>query len=228
MPRVARIVIPGLAHHVTQRGNNRQDVFFVDDDRRVYLTLLGKEAARFGLRVEGYCLMTNHVHLIATPDRAEALAKAVGRTHYLYAQYVNRLHGRVGHLWQNRFHSCALEGEYFWAALAYVERNPVRAKMVRRPWRYPWSSAAAHVRGQDPTGILDMARWDRLRAAWNGGDWSEALCRPADERTEAAIRLHLTRGRPLAGDSFLSKLEHKLGRRLRPLPVGRPRKKKEK
>ena len=227
MPRVARIVIPGLAHHVTQRGNNRQDVFFVDDDRRMYLALLKEQAERFGLRVEGYCLMINHVHLIVTPGRAEALAKGVGRTHFLYAQYVNRTRGRSGHLWQNRFHSCALDGEYYWASLVYVERNPVRAKIVRLAWRYPWSSAAAHVGGEDPTGVLDMAAWQRLSAAREGGDWSEALRRAGDEPTRAAIRLHLTRGRPMAGDGFLSKLERKLGRRLRPLPVGRPKKKEQ-
>ena len=125
----------GCVHHVTQRGNNRQDVFFVDDDRRVYLELLAQQAPRFGLSVQGYCLMTNHVHL---------LAKTLGRTHFLYTQYVNRLHGRSGHLWQNRFYSCALDEPQQWAALGYVERNPVRARLVRLAWRYEWSSAAAH------------------------------------------------------------------------------------
>ena len=99
MPRVARIVIPGLAHHITQRGNNRQEAFFVDDDRRVYLTLLREESARHGLGVLGYCLMGNHVHIVGVPAREESLAKAVGRTHWRYTQYVNGLHGRVGHLW---------------------------------------------------------------------------------------------------------------------------------
>ncbi len=108
MPRVARIVIPGCPHHITQRGNNRQDVFFVDEDRDAYLRMLGEQAERFGVRVEAYCLMSNHVHLVATPRHADSLAKAIGRTHWLYTQYVNRLHGRSGHLWQNRFFSCAL------------------------------------------------------------------------------------------------------------------------
>jgi len=151
MPRIARIVIPGCPHHITQRGNNRQDVFFVDDDRQRYLAILAAQAERFGLTVQGYCLMTNHVHLIATPREPESLAKAVGRTHWLYTQYVNRLHGRSGHLWQNRFYSCALDEPHFYAAMIYVERNPVRARLVRRAWRYPWSSAAAHCDGRDPT-----------------------------------------------------------------------------
>ena len=127
MLRVARIVVPGCPHHVTQRGNNRQDVFFVEDDWRTYLRILREQSKRFGLSVDGYCLMTNHVHLVAVPTSENSLAKAVGRTHWLYTQYVNRLHRRSGHLWQNRFFSCALDESHCWQALAYVERNPVRA-----------------------------------------------------------------------------------------------------
>ena len=112
MPRVARIVVPGMPHHITQRGNNRQDVFFIDADRSLYLTLLKEQSRRFGLSIIAYCLMSNHVHLVAAPRRADSLAKAVGRTHWLYAQAINRMHGRSGHLWQNRFHSCALDGEH--------------------------------------------------------------------------------------------------------------------
>ena len=98
MPRQARIVIPGLAHHVTQRGNNRQDVFFVDEDRLAYLEPLREQCAKHAVRVLGYCLMTNHVHLVATPATEEGLLHAVGRAHFLYTQYINRLHGRSGHL----------------------------------------------------------------------------------------------------------------------------------
>ena len=102
-------MVPGWAHHITQRGNNRQDVFFVDDDRRVYLEMLQEQAGKYGLELSGYCLMSNHVHLIATPHTEDALAKAIGRTHFRYTQYVNRLHKRSGHLWQGRFYSCALD-----------------------------------------------------------------------------------------------------------------------
>src|SRR3989304_6265032 len=139
MPRVARIVVPGMPHHITQRGNNRQAVFFVDDDRRMYLALLKAQAEIHGGGVLGYCLMTNHVHLIGVPQREESLAKAVGRTHFLYSQYINRFHKRSGHLWQNRFFSCALDEVHLLRALAYVERNPVRAKLVRLAWQYEWS-----------------------------------------------------------------------------------------
>ena len=221
MPRVARIVIPGLPHHVTQRGNNRQDVFFVAADRRVYLELLRKHARQFGLRLLGYCLMTNHVHLVAVPEAEESLAKAIGRTDFVYTQYVNRLHGRCGHLWQNRFHSCALDDAHLCAAVRYLERNPVRARIVRAAWRYPWSSAAAHCGEPDTAGLLDLAAW---RSPWPPDEWREMLRGEGSEDDVRALRLHTSRGRPLGSDAFLSKVEHMLGRRLRPLPVGRPRK----
>lgn len=224
MPRVARIVVAGVPHHVTQRGNNRQDVFFVDADRRVYLGLLGDEANRAGLRVVGYCLMTNHVHVVAIPRTEEALARALGRAHFRYTQYVNRLHGRSGHLWQNRFFSCPLDERHCWQALCYVERNPVRAGMVRRAWRYGWSSAAAHVgqrRWAEDSTLLDKRFWSKT---WNSGSWMEMLLEGQDEDEEALIRRRTHTGRPLGTDRFVAKLERRLGRRLQALPVGRPKK----
>ena len=221
MPRAARIVIPDCQHHLTQRGNNRQDVFFVDDDRLTYLGLLKEESEKHGLCVHGYCLMTNHVHLIVTPESEDSLAKAVGRTHFRYTQYVNRFHGRSGHLWQNRFHSCAMDDDHFWTAMAYAEQNPVRAKMVRCAWRYRWSSAAAHCElAAARSELLDIADWNY----WLGGsNWKETLADRIQEESLSTIRLNTSRGRPLGSDSFLSKIESLVGRRLRPLPVGRPK-----
>ena len=218
MPRVARTVIPGCPHHVVQRGNNRQDVFFVEDDRRAYLQFIRERCEVAGVAVVGYCLMTNHTHLIAIPDDEEGLARAIGRAHYLYTLYVNRLHGRSGHLWQNRFFSCPLDESHTWAALRYVERNPVRARLVRRAWRYPWSSAAAHVEaGPDASELLDLAAW---RKQWSAAKWREQLCEPEDDVEAGRLRRCTHTGRPLASDGFLSKLERRLGRRLRALPVG--------
>jgi len=224
MPRTARVAIPGLPHHVTQRGNNRQDVFFTDADRDVYLELLGGQCETFGLTLDGYCLMANHVHLIATPRGEDSLSKAVGRTNLYYTRHINRLHGRSGHLWQDRFFSCPLDDVYFWTALVYVERNPVRARRVRKPWRWKWSSAAAHVSGRDPTGLLDLAAWAKLQPP--DGDWREAICRPQDEQMLMRLRAWSNRGCPLGSDNFISKLETLLNRRLRPRQRGRPRKKR--
>jgi putative transposase len=221
MPRSSRVVIAGCAHHVTQRGNNRQDVFFVDDDRRLFLAVLSEAAERFELVVDGYCLMTNHVHLVVTPRHETSLADALKRTNQLYAQYVNRFHGRSGHLWQDRFFSCPLDDVHYWRALVYIERNPVRARLRRKAWRWPWSSAAAHCEGKDPTGLLDVSQCNKQMDTQR---WRHLLTRADDERQLARLRLCTSRGRPLGSDKFVAKLETLLGRRLRPLPSGRPRK----
>jgi len=245
MPRSARTVVVGCAHHITQRGNNRQDVFFVNDDRRVYLELLEEQAEKYGLEIQGYCLMSNHVHLVAVPKAEESLAKAVGRTHFRYTQYINRFHKRSGHLWQGRFYSCALDARGFRLAMKYIELNPVRARLCRKPWRYEWSSAAVHVdgrlesdvlgnRGQvQPAaqnvpvpsfpvpGFLDLRKWYRWISA---EQWRAELAEGLTDIETERLRLRTHTGRPLGSDSFLSKIETALGRRVRPLPRGRPKK----
>ena len=220
MPLAPRVIVPGEPHHVTQRGNNRQAVFLVDDDYRAYLAILGEQAERYGLNVRPYCLMGNHVHLVAVPSMVDSLSKGVGRTNLRYALRLNRLHGRSGHLWQDRFWSCPLDNEHYWSAVTYVERNPVRAKLVRLAWRYPWSSAA-HCDGRDRTGLLDLASWEADKQ-WEG-DWRDALRRDEDDATVARLRTATMRNRPLGSGTFLSNLEALLGRRLR----ARPRKKQE-
>ena len=160
MVRHARLVLPGVAHHVTQRGNDKQQIFFTDGDRRQYLAYLRESAARAGVALSAFCLMSNHVHLVVTPEREDSLARALGRTHLLYAQYVFKAQGRSGHLWQSRFYSCPLDEAHAHNASAYVELNPVRAAMVNEPWDYAWSSAAAHCgTGADPSGMRDLGGW---------------------------------------------------------------------
>jgi len=225
MPRTARIVVPRLPHHIVQRGNNRQDVFFAAADYRTYLDILQEQGQRFGLRVLAYCLMTNHVHLVAVPGNEEALARAVGRTHWLFSRYINRLHGRSGHLWQNRFFSCPLDNDHLLHAARYVERNPVRARIVRLPWRYPWSSAAAHTGEKEGHEVLDMAAWHRL---FRPAAWKKILQEKEDEMMVDRLRRCMRTGRPLASDRFITRMEAKLGARLRANPVGRPRKKQKK
>ena len=212
-------MIPGIPFHITQRGNNRQDVFFVDDDWRHYLAVLAAQAERFGLDLHGYCLMRNHVHLVATPRAEDSLAKAVGRTNFLYAIYVNRLHHRSGHLWQNRFFSCALDDAHYLTALRYVERNAVRARLVRQAWHYPWSSAAAHV-GAAPES-LPLADGPQLLP-----DWRNTLLGDDDATQLSRLRHGTINGRPLGTDAFVAKMEKVLGRRVSALSVGRPRKRR--
>jgi putative transposase len=211
---------------VTQRGNNRQDVFFTDEDRRVFLALLKEQAERFELSVLAYCLMRNHTHLVVVPAREESLSKGLGRANLCYARYVNRLHGRSGHLWQDRFFSCALDEEHLWHALRYVERNPVRAHLVRRAWRYTWSSAAAHSGRGPAAAVLDLGAWEALGIGQEA--WSQELVSAEDGTVCQHLCQQTLRGRPLGSDSFVSKVEALVGRRLRPNPIGRPRRQRGK
>jgi putative transposase len=216
-------VLPGIAHHVTQRGNNRQNVFFTDDERRMYLDILEQTSRQFGLCVHGYCLMTNHVHIIAVPGQEESLALGIGRASLRYSMAINKLHGRSGHLWQDRFFSCALDDKHYLDAMRYVERNPVRAKMARRAWLWPWSSAAAHAgKEQSAHPALDMQAWAELGIS--AEDWRRELVEKDDESFTQSMRHSLRTGWPLGSDSFISKLEKLVGKRLRPMPHGRPAK----
>jgi len=225
MLRLARAIAVGCAHHITQRGNNRQDVFMVDDDRRVYLQLLQEQAAKYGLEVLGYCLMSNHIHLVAIPHEEDSLAKGIGRTHFRYSQYINRFHRRSGHLWQGRFYSCALDGRHLWVAMKYIELNPVRARLCRRAWLYDWSSAAAHTDEGARSDLLNLSWWYK---EFSAKAWRRELSEGLTEEEVARVRTRTHTGRPLGGDAFLSRVESLLGRRVRPLPVGRPRKSRSK
>ena len=184
MPRQARMVAVGAPHHITQRGNNRQDVFLLDANRYGYIRLLAENSRHCGMQILGYCLMTNHVHLVAVPNRPDSLANALRRMHSRYAQSFNQRYGRSGHLWQNRFFSCCLDRDHLVTALAYVDLNPVRAGMVGDAQEYPCSSARAHVEEADPLGLIDVSPWREVRGR---GDWAERLNRPMD--AEAIHRL---------------------------------------
>jgi putative transposase len=131
MPRIARIVIPGCPHHVTQRGNHRQKVFFTDAERGFYLELLRKYFTRFEVEMAGYGLMSNHVHFVLIPVMQASPAKGVGLLHNDFSRWQQIQRNLTGHLWQNRFFSCPLDEDHFWEALRYTELNPVRAGLVR-------------------------------------------------------------------------------------------------
>ena len=219
MPRMARIVIPDVPHHVTQRGNRREDVFFEDTDRRRYLLLMLEYSRAHALEIWAYCLMTNHVHFVAVPREPDALAATFKPVHMRYAQHVNRRLHTTGHLWQGRYHSCPLDDEHLWQAVRYVERNPVRAGLVTRAERYPWSSAAAHVgRRRDPLVGGD------LEARGVVADWSAWLRQGEDEAVLSRLRMRTRTGRPAGDAAFVARLEALSGRWLAPRPGGRPRK----
>ena len=164
------------------------------------------------MRLLGYCLMPNHVHLIAVPEHEQSLAKAVGRTNYEYAVYLNGRRRRSGHVWQNRFYSTSLGRSHLLAALRYVDLNPVRARLADKAVSYPWSSAAAHVAGRDPAGLLDEEAWRELCPL---DDWGEALATATpDEQLAERLRQATRTGRPLGSPEFISALEARLERTL--------------
>jgi len=141
MSRISRVVVPGVPHHATQRGNGRQVTFVSDEDRLVYLDLLAKHRRAFGLEVWAWCQMSNHIHLLAVPAREDSLARTLGRTHAEYAQYWNARRRSCGHVWQARFYSCPVDADAAWVVARYIETNPVRVGMTEAAEQWRWSSA---------------------------------------------------------------------------------------
>ncbi len=212
-------MIPGLPHHVTQRGNNRRDVFFRDADRKIYLKTLRRYCAEYHVGIVGYCLMTNHVHLLVTPPQENSLAKALGCTHNDYSRWLNVSRGESGHLWQNRFYSCPLERQHLWAALAYAERNPVRAGMVAAAEEWPWSSASAHV--GSPPGVDQWLHMEIWQENWGPEAWRTALTEGLNEACFRQRLAEATRtGRPLGDEAFVVSCERQCGMALRPQKRG--------
>ncbi|MHC4715257.1 MAG: transposase [Planctomycetota bacterium] len=210
-----------MPHHITQRAISGQRVFLSEADYHRYVSLLFDQSEKFALSVEGYCLMPNHVHIIASPDRTDSLARAIGRTNLIYAQYFNRLHDRNGHLWQNRFYSCPMDEAHFCAAMRYVEMNPVSAGIVDKPRQFRWSSAAVHCGDTTGDPRLSLERW---RESFNPDEWRELLSSALDDEVVSEIAHATMVGRPLGSDAFLSQIGSTFGSALRPRPVGRPRK----
>ena len=216
MARFARVVLPGCAHHVTQRGVRSMGLFFSDADRQEYLRLLAEQGKEFGLRFLSYCLMTNHVHLVVVPRKADSLARAIGEAHRLYTRRINFRQGARGYLFQGRFFSCPLDEKHGIAAVRYVERNPVRARLAKEAWDYRWSSAAFHA---------GLAEEDPLVVAggWLGDakTWRQYLKRDPEDMDQ--LRRRTRTGRPLGSERFMLRAERATSRRLRPLPGGRPK-----
>lgn len=221
MPRIARIIAPGFPHHITQRGNNRAPVFFDDEDRQTYLKLLAGYAKKHQVRIWAYCLMDNHVHLLAVPETETSLSCGIGLTNQLYTQYLNRKLKQSGRVWQNRFFSCIVENEqYLWGVARYIERNPLKAGIAASAEEYRWSSAAAHITGtHDPLLSADSWLSPQDRSAYR------EFAASSDDGTDSAIRRATNSGRPFASESFIDLLEQQINQTLRPGSPGRPRRK---
>ena len=222
MPRLARTVCAGVPHHLTQRGNRRDDVFFTDEDRRTYLTWLRVYAEKHDVDILAYCLMTNHVHLVAVPATEDGLQRVLKPLHMRYAQRINRAHNWNGHLWQGRYFSSPLDRAYLWAAIRYVERNPVRAGLVRKGEKFRWSSARAHCGLRDDAILTNKSAWRRQFDSI--GDWSAWLAEGDEAEQLDRLRRHTSKGLPCGSERFIQKLEKLTGRALKYRPRGRPKK----
>ena len=225
MARLARIVIPDVAHHVTQRGNRRLPVFFSDDDRRTYLDLVAEAARASGTRVLAWCLMDNHVHLILVPSSADGLRAMLGEAHRRYTRHVNFREGWIGHLFQGRFASYPMDDAHLMAAVRYVELQPVAAGLVPAAGDWPWSSARSHLAGKraegDPlTDVTALTRHVRnwralLRRGLAAGDPG-----PDGEAVAAGIEARLRTGRALADADWVAEQEQRLARQIAPQRPG--------
>jgi putative transposase len=217
MPRQPRLVIPGVPHHVAQRGNRRQPTFFGEADYALYARLLEQYCRKAGTAIWAWCLMPNHVHLILVPSHEDGLRAALGEAHRRYTSAINAREDWRGHLWQSRFASFPMDEKHLIACARYVELNPVRAGLAKRPEEWRWSSARAHL-GLGADGVTDAAPLlERIP------DWGALLDGGLEESARDAIRARERSGHALGDDAFLDRLAAATGRSTTPKPRGRPR-----
>lgn len=213
MPRTARLVIPDCPHHVIQRGNRRQQTFFRDEDYQHYINLMAESCQQYNVEVWAYCLMPNHIHLIAVPQDEVAFSKAFGEAHKEYARYINRQKGWTGHLWQSRFSSFAMDETYLLSCAKYIELNPVKANLCRKAEDWPWNSAHAHLTQKSDALCIVEPLLKYIK------DWQAFLTEGDSKHIE--IKNNMNSPFPLASDQFLDELEEKYQRSFRKKKAGR-------
>lgn len=216
MARQARIVIAETPHHVTQRGNRGEKIFFEKADFETYIDILSEQCDEKGVSIKAYCLLPNQIHLIAVPRDEKSLAAAIGETHRRYTVHVNAKSNWRGHLFQDRFFSYAMDERYMLRAARFIENLPVISGIAPRADNYLWSSARTHVR------LLTDNKLVREKTVLKSmPDWAAYLERPMDPQEMETIRLHLQTGRPRGSDGFLDAVEQTIGRAVRPQKRGR-------
>lgn len=206
MPRLARIVVPGVPHHVTQRGNRKEQTFFNDEDYALYRSLLGEAAKKAGAEVWAYVLMPNHVHAIVVPKDEDGLRQTFADAHRRYTNHINKRNGWTGHLWQGRFGSMAIDGDHVVNAAKYISLNPVRAKLVKKPEDWKWSSVAAHLAGKDDELVTVKPLLDQVP------DFANFVHEPADDALFADLRRSEKTGRPVGSSDWMTAMERQVGR----------------
>ena len=220
MPRIARIVGIDYPHHIIQRGNNRSAVFFNNKDKEKYLELLRKYSSECACKINAYCLMKNHIHILAIPIHEYSLAKTFQKLSLRYTQYINKKYNRTGRLWECRFYSALVDKEvYLWSVCRYIERNPVRAKIVDKPVEYEWSSARVHCE-ESKNGFIDPI-WQN---EYERKEYLKFLNMTDKEEEIVKIRSSTYRGCPIGSGGFINYVENKFGITINTKPRGRPRK----
>ena len=201
MPRIARIVIPGIPHHITQRGNRRQSTFFSNSDYLIYLSTMAVSCEKQRVEIWCYCLMPNHIHLIAVPETEQLLARAIGEAHRSYTCYINEKKNWKGYLWQGRFSSFPMDEFHLLTAARYIELKPVRSRLVNDPAEYHWSSCRAHLNGEDNLLVKVKPLLNLVP------DWEELLLYGLSREERESIEKHERTGRPLGKEKFIEQVE---------------------
>jgi putative transposase len=218
MPRDTRLIIPNICHHALQRGNNRQDVFHDNDDRLYYLEWARKLAEKYHVPIIGYCLMTNHIHLLILPRNNDGLINFMKLVSQRYTQYFNRRYHRSGKLWENRYKLHPVDPEVYYVVLKYIEMNPVRAGLVSDGAAYPWSSASYHLLGKENQTIMADCLHHSVFS------YKEFFYEEERDEELEAIRTAAQQGKAWGRLAFLEKLADSLDRIVVPRKRGRPKK----
>lgn len=216
MSRLSRITVPGLPHHVTQRGNRRMAVFAEPSDYQIYIDLMAERCAAHDVSCWAYCLMPDHIHLVLTPSSEDGLARAVGEAHRRYASFFNARARVTGHLFQGRFTSAAMDEDHLLAAVRYFALNPVKAKLAKRVQDWPWCSVPAHLAGSDDALLQVSPVLDRV-----GPRFADLLKLSRQEKLAlSGFEMKGVIGRPMGSPAFVADLEKRLGRTLAPAKRG--------
>ena len=215
MSRQARIVIPETCHHITQRGNRGDPVFFEKVDYQTYLEILVERCHEAKIALLSYCLLPNQIHLVVEPQDSNSMARAIGEAHRRYTRYINEKKEWTGHLFQHRFFSYPMDEQNTLRAARFIETLPVTAQIAPKPENYLWSSAKFRIKVIDNPVLKPFQSFHAMH------NWSDFLSRPMDPNELRAIQLHLQTGRPRGSDLFLDNIEAKIGRSVRPQKRGR-------
>ncbi len=227
MARLSRYTVPGQPQHVIQRGNNRSAIFKAEQDYQFYRDCLAVAATQYGCAIHAYVLMTNHVHLLLTPNQPDSIPKTLQSLGRRYVQYFNFHRRRTGTLWEGRYRATLIDSAgYLLTCSQYIELNPVRAKMVGHARSYPWSSYRWHAEGKTDPLITDHRVYRALgKTAGERQRAYRELCRvPLAQENLVAIREATNKGWVLGSTRYKKAMAARLPRRVAPLPKGRPRK----